>query len=118
MTTDEQGDWQAAANTALAEGSYAVKASITDAAGNKGEDSKAGGEVDITPPELAIVPSFLLGNLASLSGTSDLPEGSVVTITNHLVGGAIGLPYTATVDANGDWSVLNLSLSLLNPCLC
>ncbi|TMN62996.1 hypothetical protein CWB85_21755, partial [Pseudoalteromonas sp. S1727] len=80
---------------------------------NQGEDSKTGGEIDITPPELAIVPSFLLGNLVSLSGTSDLPQGSVVTITNHLIGGVIGLPYTATVDANGDWRVLNLSVSLL-----
>ncbi|OUS74708.1 hypothetical protein B5G52_01520 [Pseudoalteromonas sp. A601] len=114
VTTDAQGDWQAAANTPLAEGVYSVKATITDIAGNQGEDSKTGGEIDITPPELAIVPSFLLGNLVSLSGTSDLPEGSIVTITNHLVGGAIGLPYTATVDANGDWSVLNISLSLLN----
>ncbi|MBB1419765.1 Ig-like domain repeat protein, partial [Pseudoalteromonas sp. SG44-1] len=113
VTTDAQGDWQAAANTALAEGVYSVKATITDMAGNQGEDSKTGGEVDITPPALTIVPSFLLGSLVSLSGTSDLPEGSVVTITNHLVGGAVGLPYTATVDANGDWSVLNLSVSLL-----
>ncbi|WP_227008931.1 Ig-like domain-containing protein [Pseudoalteromonas prydzensis] len=113
VTTNAQGDWQAAANTPLAEGVYSVKATITDMAGNQGEDSKTGGEVDITPPELAIVPSFLLGSLVSLSGTSDLPEGSVVTITNHLVGGAVGLPYTATVDANGDWSVLNLSVSLL-----
>ncbi|MEH6393594.1 beta strand repeat-containing protein [Pseudoalteromonas sp.] len=113
VTTDAQGDWQAAANTPLAEGVYSVKATITDMAGNQGEDSKTGGEIDITPPELDIVPSFLLGNLVSLSGTSDLPEGSVVTITNHLVGGAVGLPYTATVDANGDWSVLNLSVSLL-----
>ncbi|WP_211183612.1 Ig-like domain-containing protein [Pseudoalteromonas arctica] len=113
VTTDAQGDWQAAANTPLAEGVYSVKATITDMAGNQGEDSKTGGEIDITPPELVIVPSFLLGNLVSLSGTSDLPEGSVVTITNHLVGGVVGLPYTATVDANGDWSVLNLSVSLL-----
>ncbi|WP_272819756.1 Ig-like domain-containing protein [Pseudoalteromonas mariniglutinosa] len=113
VTTDDQGDWQAAANTALAEGIYSVKATITDMAGNQGEDSKTGGEVDITPPELTIVPSFLLGNLISLSGTSDLPEGSIVTITNHLVGDVIGLPYTATVDANGDWRVLNLSVSLL-----
>lgn len=114
VTTDANGDWQAAANTALAEGIYSVNATITDTAGNVGEDSKTGGEVDITPPELAIVPSFLLGKLVSLSGTSDLPEGSEITITNHLVGGLVGLPYTATVDANGDWSVLNISLSLLN----
>ncbi|TMN62000.1 adhesin, partial [Pseudoalteromonas sp. S1727] len=39
VTTDDQGDWQAAANTALAEGVYSVKAMITDIAGNQGEDS-------------------------------------------------------------------------------
>jgi hypothetical protein len=113
-TTDANGDWQAAADQVLADGVYSVTASITDTAGNTGTDSKTGGEVDTVAPELTIVPSFLLGLLVSLSGTSDLPEGSVITITNYLVGGVAGVPYTATVDANGDWQVLNLSVSLLN----
>ena len=111
--TDVNGDWQATATQALADGTYSVAVSITDEAGNTGTDSKTGGEVDTVAPELSIVPSFLLGNLVSLSGTSDLPEGSVISITNHLVGGGVSAPYTATVDANGDWQVLNLSVSLL-----
>ena len=81
-TTDANGDWQAAADQVLADGVYSVTASITDTAGNTGTDSKTGGEVDTVAPELTIVPSFLLGLLVSLSGTSDLPEGSVITITN------------------------------------
>ncbi|TMP41206.1 Ig-like domain-containing protein, partial [Pseudoalteromonas sp. S1650] len=112
-TTDASGNWQVEAGQALADGVYSVTASITDTAGNTGTDSKTGGEVDTVAPELSITPSFLLGNLVSLSGTSDLPEGSVITITNYLIGGGIGVPYTATVDANGDWTVLNLSVSLL-----
>ncbi|MCF2916823.1 Ig-like domain-containing protein [Pseudoalteromonas sp. Cn5-37] len=112
-TTDASGNWQVEAGQALADGVYSVTASITDTAGNTGTDSKTGGEVDTVAPELSITPSFLLGNLVSLSGTSDLPEGSVITITNYLIGGGIGVPYTATVDANGDWQVLNLSVSLL-----
>ncbi|MBQ4798028.1 Ig-like domain repeat protein, partial [Pseudoalteromonas sp. MMG006] len=98
--------------TDLAEGSYSVSASITDAAGNTGTSTDSG-EVDVTPPDLRIIPAFATGNLVSLSGESDLPEGSVITITQYLVGGAVGAIYTATTNADGSWGVANITVPLL-----
>ncbi|KAA1154534.1 hypothetical protein EU510_00005, partial [Pseudoalteromonas sp. FUC4] len=112
VQTDANGNWSATPTTDLAEGSYSVSASITDAAGNTGTGTDSG-EVDITPPDLRIIPAFATGNLVSLSGTSDLPEGSVVTITEHLVGGLLGVTYTATTDADGSWVVANITVPLL-----
>ncbi|XQF90610.1 Ig-like domain-containing protein [Pseudoalteromonas espejiana] len=71
VQTDINGNWSATPETDLAEGNYSVSASITDAAGNTGTGSDTG-EVDVTPPDLRIIPAFATGNLVSLSGTSDL----------------------------------------------
>ncbi|MEL0648983.1 Ig-like domain-containing protein [Pseudoalteromonas agarivorans] len=112
VQTDINGDWSATPTTDLAEGSYSVSASITDAAGNTGTGTDSG-EVDVTPPDLRIIPAFATGNLVSLSGESDLPEGSVITITQYLVGGALGATYTATTNADGSWGVANITVPLL-----
>ncbi|TMO43784.1 retention module-containing protein [Pseudoalteromonas ruthenica] len=111
-TTDVNGDWQVSAPSALADGTYTVAVTIVDDAGNTSTDSQSA-VIDTIGPELTIVPSFLLGNLVSLSGTSDLPAGSEITITEHLVGGAIGLTYTAITDADGNWTLVNLTVPLL-----
>ena len=111
-TTDDNGDWQVSAPSALADGTYTVAATIVDDAGNTDTDSQSA-VIDTIGPELTIVPSFLLGNLVSLSGTSDLPAGSEVTITEHLVGGGIGATYTAITDADGNWTLVNLTVPLL-----
>ncbi|WP_162986000.1 Ig-like domain-containing protein [Pseudoalteromonas agarivorans] len=113
VQTDANGNWSATPATDLAEGSYSVSASITDAAGNTGTGSDTG-EVDVTPPTLEIIPSFALGNLVSLSGDSDLPEGSVITITEYLVGGLVGATYTATTNADGTWGLANITVPLLS----
>ncbi|SOU41693.1 Ig-like domain-containing protein [Pseudoalteromonas carrageenovora] len=113
VQTDASGNWSATPATDLAEGNYSVSASITDAAGNTGTGSDTG-EVDVTPPTLEIIPSFLLGNLVSLSGDSDLPEGSVITITEYLVDGLVGATYTATTNADGTWGLANITVPLLN----
>ncbi|MED5512288.1 MAG: Ig-like domain-containing protein, partial [Pseudomonadota bacterium] len=60
VTTDASGNWSAEAGQALADGNYTVSASISDAAGNNSSASDSG-EVDTIPPELAFVPTFLLG---------------------------------------------------------
>ncbi|WP_206017627.1 Ig-like domain-containing protein, partial [Pseudoalteromonas sp. Z9A4] len=112
VQTDASGNWSATPSGDLAEGNYSVSASITDAAGNTGTGTDSG-EVDITPPDLRIIPGFATGNLVSLSGTSDLPEGTVVTITQYLVGGAVGATYTATTNADGSWGVANITVPLL-----
>ncbi|TMP10401.1 hypothetical protein CWC11_02950, partial [Pseudoalteromonas sp. S3178] len=113
VQTDINGNWSATPATDLAEGKYSVSASITDAAGNTGTGTDSG-EVDVTPPTLEIIPSFLLGNLVSLSGDSDLPEGSVITITEYLVNGLVGATYTATTNADGTWGLANITVPLLN----
>ncbi|MDO6837833.1 Ig-like domain-containing protein, partial [Pseudoalteromonas carrageenovora] len=113
VQTDASGNWSATPATDLAEGNYSVSASITDAAGNTGTGSDTG-EVDVTPPALAFTPTFELGLLVTLSGTSDLPAGSEITITEQLVGGGIGATYTTTTDADGNWSLIGLDISLLD----
>ncbi|WP_165727529.1 Ig-like domain-containing protein, partial [Pseudoalteromonas sp. 31A1] len=113
VQTDASGDWSATPSGDLAEGNYSVSASITDAAGNTGTGTDSG-EVDITPPDLAFTPTFLLGSLVLLNGTSDLPAGSEITITEQLVGGGVGVSYTTTTDANGNWSLTGIDISLLN----
>ncbi|MEN8635100.1 Ig-like domain-containing protein [Pseudoalteromonas distincta] len=113
VQTDTNGNWSATPTDILAEGNYSVSASITDAAGNTGTGTDSG-EVDVTPPDLAFTPTFLLGSLVLLNGTSDLPAGSEITITEQLVGGGVGLSYTTTTDANGNWSLTGIDISLLN----
>ncbi|TMO75187.1 hypothetical protein CWC16_19355, partial [Pseudoalteromonas sp. S3776] len=113
VQTDANGNWSATPTSDLAEGNYSVSASITDAAGNTGTGSDTG-EVDVTPPTLAFTPTFELGLLVTLSGTSDLPAGSEITITEQLIGGGIGATYTTTTDANGNWSLVGLDVSLLD----
>lgn len=113
VQTDSSGNWSVEATHALAEGNYTVTASMTDTAGNIGTNSDFG-VIDLTAPELRIIPSFGLGNLISLSGESDLPAGSTITITEYLVGGAVGATYTATTNSSGAWTVLNITVPLLN----
>ncbi|WP_282115461.1 Ig-like domain-containing protein, partial [Pseudoalteromonas arctica] len=113
VQTDASGNWSATPTGTLAEGNYSVSASITDAAGNTGTGTDSG-EVDITPPDLAFTPTFLLGSLVLLNGTSDLPAGSEITITEQLVGGGVGVSYTTTTDANGNWSLTGIDISLLS----
>ncbi|NMP03443.1 hypothetical protein HHE94_12095, partial [Pseudoalteromonas arctica] len=113
VQTDDNGDWQVAADNLLADGIYSVTASISDAAGNTSVDSKTGGEVDTVGPELTIVPSFAVGQLVSLSGTSDLGEGKTVTVTLELLGDLLDLTYDVTTDANGDWELVGLAVNII-----
>ncbi|MFY8329165.1 Ig-like domain-containing protein, partial [Pseudoalteromonas sp. ZZD1] len=111
VQTDDNGQWQAEASQALADGNYSVSVSLSDAAGNTGTASDSG-VVDTIPPALAFTPTFLLGQVVTLSGTSDLPAGSTVTVTQNLLGGGV-ISYTATTDAAGNWSLAGLSIPLL-----
>lgn len=60
-----------------------------------------------------IVPSFVLGQLVSLSGTSDLGEGKTVTVNLELAGDLANLTYDVTTDANGDWELLGLAVNII-----
>ncbi|WP_166108925.1 Ig-like domain-containing protein [Pseudoalteromonas sp. Z9A5] len=113
VQTDGNGDWQAAANNILADGVYSVSATISDAAGNTSTDSKTGGEIDTVGPELTIVPSFLVGGILSLSGTSDLGPNETVTVTTRLAGSLVDSTYEVLTDVNGDWELLGLTINII-----
>ncbi len=103
------GSWSvgipASAVGALGEGKHGISVSVTDAAGNTGSATR-----DITlsgnPPEFTIdaisQDNVLNAQEAmqplSLTGTSNLPDGSAITVTLN------GVSYSATV-AGGVWSV-------------
>ena len=59
------------------------------------------------------MPSFVLGQLVSLSGTSDLGEGKTVTVNLELAGDLANLTYDVTTDANGDWELLGLAVNII-----
>ncbi|HBL8910409.1 TPA: Ig-like domain-containing protein [Enterobacter hormaechei] len=90
---------------ALGEDSHSISVSVTDAAGNTGSATH-GITLSGNPPEFTLDPisqDNVLNALEamqplSLSGTSNLPNGSAVTVTLNNVN------YQATVE-NGSWSV-------------
>ncbi len=90
---------------ALGEGNHSISVSVTDAAGNTG-NATHGITLSGNPPEFtlnAISQDNVLNaqeamQPLSLSGTSNLPDGSVVNVTLNNVS------YQATVN-NGIWSV-------------
>ncbi|AXO40560.1 Ig-like domain-containing protein [Enterobacter hormaechei] len=90
---------------ALGEGSHSISVAVTDAAGNTGSATH-GITLSGNPPEFTFDPisqdNVLNAQEAmqplSLSGTSNLPNGSTVTVTLNNVN------YQATVE-NGRWSV-------------
>ncbi|VAM37175.1 Ig-like domain-containing protein [Enterobacter hormaechei] len=90
---------------ALGESSHSISVSVTDAAGNTGSATH-GITLSGNPPEFTLDPisqDNVLNALEamqplSLSGTSNLPNGSAVTVTLNNVN------YQATVE-NGSWSV-------------
>ncbi|WP_427178531.1 Ig-like domain-containing protein [Enterobacter hormaechei] len=90
---------------ALGEGSHSISVSVTDAAGNTGSATH-GITLSGNPPEFTLDPisqdNVLNAQEAmqplSLSGISNLPNGSAVTVTLNNVN------YQATVE-NGSWSV-------------
>ncbi|HFS7475575.1 TPA: Ig-like domain-containing protein [Enterobacter cloacae] len=90
---------------ALGEGSHTISVSVTDAAGNTGSATH-GVTLSGNPPEFTI-DAFSQDNVLnaqeamqplSLSGTSNLPDGSAITVTLNNV------DYQATVE-NGIWTV-------------
>ncbi|EME0307968.1 Ig-like domain-containing protein [Enterobacter hormaechei] len=90
---------------ALGEGSHSISVAVTDAAGNTGSATH-GITMSGNPPEFTLDPisqdNVLNAQEAmqplSLSGTSNLPNGSAVTVTLNNVN------YQTTVE-NGRWSV-------------
>lgn len=94
------GVWSVSAN-ALTSGPHDVVASIADASQNVGTATQVL-TVDVTAPAVVInggARTATRDTSPSISGTTDAPAGSLVTVT---VGGQT---LTATVDAAATWSV-------------
>ncbi|WP_259372616.1 beta strand repeat-containing protein [Piscinibacter defluvii] len=88
----------------LAEGSYSIVATATDAAGNVASANDAGA-IDLTAPSITVdAPALTNDSTPTITGTTNLPPGSTVSL---VVTDANGVQQTvlATVQPGGTYSV-------------
>ncbi|HFG3507735.1 TPA: Ig-like domain-containing protein [Escherichia coli] len=109
-TLDTSGNWSvgvpAADVAALSSGAQTITASVSDRAGNS-DDASRTVTVNLTAPAISIntiagddvINATEKGSNLALSGTSDQPAGTAITVTLN------GQNYSATTDASGNWSV-------------
>ncbi|EJE3885962.1 Ig-like domain-containing protein [Escherichia coli] len=109
-TLDASGNWSvgvpAADVAALSSGAQTITASVSDRAGNS-DDASRTVTVNLTAPAISIntiagddvINATEKGSNLALSGTSDQPAGTAITVTLN------GQNYSATPDASGNWSV-------------
>ncbi|EKW73218.1 bacterial Ig-like domain family protein [Escherichia coli 96.0107] len=109
-TLDASGNWSvgvpAADVTALGSGAQTITASVSDRAGNSDDTSRTV-TVSLSAPVISIntiagddvINATEKGSDLALSGTSDQPAGTAITVTLN------GQNYSATTDASGNWSV-------------
>ena len=104
-TVQGDGTFSASVPSDLAEGSYTVEAEVTDGAGNTGSDAETGGVVDTTSPAIDVAEQGI-GNdsTPTISGTTDQPVGSTVSITVTDNAGNIQT-LSATVQSDGSFTV-------------
>ncbi|MCU1393198.1 MAG: hypothetical protein JWM34_1626 [Ilumatobacteraceae bacterium] len=91
----------------LANGTYAISASATDAAGNIGAATQAL-TIDTVLPIITIVggaASLTNDSTPTVSGTTDVPAGSIVSV---VVGAQT---WTAIVQSDGSWNVTTTALA-------
>ncbi|WP_426749165.1 Ig-like domain-containing protein [Enterobacter cloacae complex sp. 405F3] len=107
---DAAGNWSlglpASVVQGLADGTWTIDVSVTDRSGNTGSSSLDVVVNTVTPViginTLAaddVINATEKGEDLLLSGTSNQPEGTTITVTLN------GIHYTATADASGNWSV-------------
>ncbi|MBB1424116.1 retention module-containing protein, partial [Pseudoalteromonas sp. SG43-7] len=98
------GTWSVDVPTPLAEGTFQVDGSVTDAAGNTASDTENGGVIDTQAPTFDIDPLAATNDSTpTITGSSD-EIGGLVSITVTDANGDIQT-LTATVLADGSWSV-------------
>ena len=109
-TLDASGNWSvgvpAADVTALGSGAQTITASVSNRAGNS-DDASRTVTVSLSAPVISIntiagddvINATEKGSDLALSGTSDQPAGTAITVTLN------GQNYSATTDASGNWSV-------------
>ncbi|EMM1341427.1 Ig-like domain-containing protein [Enterobacter roggenkampii] len=107
---DAAGNWSlglpASVVQGLTDGTWTIDVSVTDRSGNTGSSSLDVVVNTVTPViginTLAVddvINATDKGEDLLLSGTSNQPEGTTITVTLN------GIHYTATADASGNWSV-------------
>ncbi|NIF31610.1 Ig-like domain-containing protein [Enterobacter sp. Cy-643] len=108
-TLDARGNWNvgipASVINGLADGSYTITASVTDAAGNSGSADRALG-VNTALPAISIaaiavddvINATEKGQDLVLSGTSNQPAGTLITVTLNEIN------YQAVAGTDGSWS--------------
>jgi hypothetical protein len=107
---DAAGNWSlglpASVVQGLSDGTWTIDVSVTDRSGNTGSSSLDVVVNTVTPViginTLAaddVINATEKGEDLLLSGTSNQPEGTTITVTLN------GIQYTATADASGNWSV-------------
>ncbi|WP_373741988.1 Ig-like domain-containing protein [Neisseria sp.] len=105
VTTQVKGDGTFSVDVpgALPEGKYTVEASVKDPAGNTGTGSDSG-NIDSKAPSVTVdAPDNSNDNTPLLSGKTDAPAGSKVTLTVTGSDGKVQT-VTATVKADGSYS--------------
>ncbi|MGL5129037.1 MAG: Ig-like domain-containing protein, partial [Aeromonas popoffii] len=107
---DAAGNWSlglpASAVQGLADGTWTINVSVTDQSGNTGSSS-LDVVVNTVTPDIGIntlaaddvINASEKGEDLQLSGTSNQPEGTTITVTLN------GINYRATTDASGNWIV-------------
>ncbi|NIF34945.1 Ig-like domain-containing protein [Enterobacter sp. Tr-810] len=107
---DAAGNWSlglpASVIQGLADGTLTINVSVTDQSGNTGSNT-LDVVVNTMTPEIGIntlaaddvINATEKGEELLLSGTSNQPEGTTITVTLN------GINYIATTDASGGWSV-------------
>ncbi len=102
-TVQPGGTFSADVPAALVQGGFSVVASGADAAGNNASANDSGA-IDTTPPLITVdAPAITNDSTPTLTGTTDLPAGSVITLTVTGANGAVQT-FTATVQAGGTFS--------------
>ncbi|WP_230125827.1 Ig-like domain-containing protein, partial [Pseudomonas sp. Bi70] len=88
---------------ALGEGPYSVDAEVTDAAGNTGSATDSG-TIDTTAPSITVdAPAISNDTTPTITGTTDAPVGSTVTLT--VTQGSTVITVTTPVLAGGTYTV-------------
>jgi large repetitive protein len=100
-TITAEGTWSVIipATDSLPEGDYTVTASVTDTAGNTGTATGAL-KIDTTAPVVSVNPLTTNNTTPTITGSSDAPAGTTVTVTVN------DKTYTTTITAEGTWSVI------------
>ena len=108
-TVQADGSYQTEVPNALPDGRYSVEAVVSDKAGNRAEarddNNGKGNVIDTTAPVITVdAPDNTSDNTPLISGTTDAPAGSIVSITVTDSRGSVQT-VSASVGADGRYSV-------------